>query len=74
MAFGHIGSSGKDDKSHGSMFGHGSSSYSGISHSSLHDSKHEKDFHSSIHDHNKIHESMHLGKDKIISPFNHKTK
>lgn len=32
---------------------------------------HKKDFHKSIHDHNKIHEGMHLGKDKVISPFNH---
>lgn len=74
MNFGHFGSSRKDNKSNGSMFGHGSSSRSSISHSSIHESKHKSNFHSSIHNHKKIHESMHLGKDKIISPFNHKTK
>ena len=50
------------------------SNHSMINHSSLHDSMHKKDFHSSIHDHKKIHESMHIGKDKIINPHNHGNK
>ena len=66
MSFGHFGSSRKDKSNNSSSFG--------ISHSSIHDSKHKSNFHSSIHDHKKIHESMHLGKDRVISPFNHKTK
>lgn len=61
MAFNHFGSSRKDNNS----------SHFGISHSSIHDSKHKKDFHNSIHDHKKIHEGMHFGKDKIIGPHNH---
>ncbi len=65
-----------DRKSHGSSIhrnslGGISKRDSKISHSSIHDSMHKKDFHKSIHDHNKIHEGMHLGKDKVISPFNH---
>lgn len=43
-----------------------------INHSSIHEDKHKKNFHSSIHDHRRIHEAMHLGKDKITNPFNHK--
>ena len=66
MAFNHFGSS-RNDKRNGS-------SHFGISHSSIHDSAHKKGFHSSIHDHKKIHESMHLGKDKVINPFNHGNK
>ena len=67
MVFGRIG---RDDKKRGgSLFDR---SPSRISHSSIHDSKHNKNFHSSIHDHHKIHESMHLGKDRVISPFNRK--
>lgn len=65
MAFIHFGSSRNEEKRNSSF---------GISHSSIHDSKHKKDFHSSVHDHKKIHESMHLGKDRIKSPFNHKMK
>lgn len=67
-----FGRSSREDRKHG--FGNRSSSSFGISHSSIHDSKHNKNFHSSIHDHKKIHESMHLGKDNVISPFNHKHK
>lgn len=68
MAFGRIGSSKRNS---GSLLER-SNSRSGISHSSIHESKHGKNFHSSIHDHNKIHESMHLGKDRITNPFNRK--
>ena len=62
MAFNHFGSSKREDKSRNSI----------VSHSSIHESKHNKDFHSSIHDHKKIHESMHLGRDRITSPLNRK--
>jgi hypothetical protein len=67
MAIGHFGSSKREERK--SSFGN-----RGISHSSLHESKHKSNFHKSIHDHKKIHESMHLGKDRIISPLNHKVK
>jgi len=56
-------------KSGHSSFGRNSSS---ISHSSIHDHKHQKDYHKSIHDHKKIHEGMHFGRDKVTSPFNNK--
>lgn len=56
--------------SNNSSFGHNSSS-SPISHSSIHKSKHSSSFHNDIHDHNKIHESMHFGDNNIRSPLNH---
>lgn len=40
-----------------------------IDHSEMHNSKHGSHFHSDIHDHKKVHESMHLG-DDIKNPFN----
>ena len=44
-----------------------------INHSDIHKnlSNHPDTFHKDIHDHSKIHEAMHLGKDKINNPFNH---
>lgn len=66
MAFNHFGSSRKEKSN--------ASSNIGISHSSIHESKHKKNFHSSIHDHKKIHEAKHLGNDRIINPFNHGNK
>lgn len=58
---------GNNKKDNNSSFGRSSSS---ISHSSIHEHKHQNNFHSSIHDHKKIHESSHFGKDKVTSPFN----
>ena len=71
MGFNHFDSSRKDD-SNRFGFDRDESKKSGISHSSIHDSKHKSDFHSSIHDHKRIHESSHFGNDNIRSPFNHK--
>ena len=30
---------------------------------------HPKNIHESVHDHSKIHESMHFGEDKVVSPL-----
>lgn len=64
-----IGSS-RNERRHGSSsFGRNEERRSSISHRTIHEDKHNKNIHSSRHDHSKIHSSMHLGKDRISNPF-----
>lgn len=69
-----IGSSRRERRSGTSGFGSSSSRSSMISHRTIHEDKHNKNIHSSRHDHSKIHSSMHLGRDRISNPFGRKDK
>ena len=54
------------------MLGNKDNKFGIVDHRDLHknEAKHPDTFHKDKHDHSKIHEAMHLGKDKISNPLN----
>ena len=41
-----------------------------VDHNSIHKTFHKTSYHEDIHNHNKIHEGMYLGKSNVFSPLN----
>ena len=55
------------------MFDDDDKKFGMIDHNDIHKnlSNHPDTFHKDLHDHSKIHESMHFGSDKIKNPLDH---